>query len=32
VGINTMTAGDLALAIPINDVRRFVAATLPSAT
>ena len=32
VGINTMIAGDLALAIPINDVRRFVAATVPSAT
>lgn len=32
VGINTMMAGGLALAIPINDVRRFVAsalATLP---
>jgi serine protease Do len=27
VGINTMIAGGLALAIPINDVRRFVAAT-----
>jgi serine protease Do len=26
VGINTMIAGGLALAIPINDVRRFVAA------
>jgi serine protease Do len=24
VGINTMIAGGLALAIPINDVRRFV--------
>jgi serine protease Do len=32
VGINTMIAGDLALAIPINDVRRFVAATVSSAT
>ena len=32
VGINTMIAGDLALAIPINDVRRFVVATVPSAT
>ena len=30
VGINTMIAGGLALAIPINDVRRFVAsATAP---
>lgn len=27
VGINTMIAGGLALAIPINDVRRFVAST-----
>jgi len=26
VGINTMIAGGLALAIPVNDVRRFVAA------
>ncbi len=32
VGINTMIAGGLALAIPINDVRRFVASTVPSAT
>jgi serine protease Do len=32
VGINTMIAGGLALAIPVNDVRRFVAETLPSAT
>jgi serine protease Do len=30
VGINTMIAGGLALAIPINDVRRFVASTLAS--
>lgn len=29
VGINTMIAGDLALAIPINDVRRFVGTTVP---
>jgi len=28
VGINTMIAGRLALAIPINEVRRFVAAAL----
>jgi len=28
VGLNTMIAGGLALAIPINDVRRFVAAAL----
>lgn len=27
VGINTMIAGGLALAIPVNDVRRFVAAS-----
>ena len=27
VGVNAMIAGGLALAIPINDVRRFVAAT-----
>lgn len=32
VGINTMIAGGLALAIPINDVRRFVAVTLASGT
>lgn len=32
VGINTMIAGGLALAIPINDVRRFVASIMPSAT
>jgi serine protease Do len=32
VGINTMIAGGLALAIPINDVRRFVGAALASAT
>jgi serine protease Do len=32
VGINTMIAGGLALAIPINDVRRFVASTLAKAT
>ena len=32
VGINTMIAGGLALAIPINDVRRFVTSTLASAT
>ena len=32
VGINTMIAGDLALAIPINDVRRFVVSTVSSAT
>lgn len=31
VGINTMIAGGLALAIPINDVRRFVVTTGPSA-
>ena len=31
VGINTMIAGGLALAIPINDVRRFVAAGAASA-
>lgn len=29
VGINTMIAGGLALAIPINDVRRFVASARP---
>jgi len=29
VGINTMIAGGLALAIPINEVRRFVGATAP---
>jgi len=28
VGLNTMIAGGLALAIPINDVRRFVTAEL----
>jgi serine protease Do len=28
VGINTMIAGGLALAIPVDEVRRFVAATL----
>jgi serine protease Do len=28
VGINTMMAGRLALAIPINDVRDYVAAVL----
>ena len=32
VGINTMIAGGLALAIPIDDVRRFVASTVASAT
>lgn len=32
VGINTMIAGGLALAIPINDVRRFVASALAGAT
>ena len=32
VGINTMIAGGLALAIPINDVRRFVAARAASVT
>jgi len=32
VGINTMIAGGLALAIPINDVRRFVASTAASVT
>lgn len=32
VGINAMIAGGLALAIPSNDVRRFVASTLASAT
>ena len=31
VGINTMITGRLALAIPINDVRRFVSAALASA-
>lgn len=29
VGINTMIAGDLALAIPMNEVRRFVGMTVP---
>jgi serine protease Do len=28
VGVNTMIAGGLALAIPVNDVRRFVASAL----
>ena len=32
VGINTMIAGGLALAIPINDVRRFVASAAAGAT
>ena len=32
VGINTTIAGGLALAIPINDVRRFVAASAASVT
>jgi len=32
VGINTMIAGGLALAIPINDVRRFVVSTVASPT
>jgi serine protease Do len=32
VGINTMIAGGLALAIPINDVRRFVAARAVAVT
>jgi len=32
VGINTMIAGGLALAIPINDVRRFVASALARPT
>jgi len=32
VGINTMIAGGLALAIPINDVRRFVAVALARPT
>ncbi len=32
VGINTMLVGSLALAIPINDVRRFVAATAAAPT
>ena len=32
VGINTMIAGGLALAIPINDVRGFVAAAAASVT
>jgi serine protease Do len=31
VGINTMIAGGLALAVPINDVRRFVAAAMGDA-
>ena len=30
IGINTMVNGSLALAIPINDVRRFVSAALAS--
>jgi len=30
IGINTMVTGSLALAIPINDVRRFVSAALAS--
>jgi serine protease Do len=30
IGINTMVTGGLALAIPINDVRRFVSAALAS--
>jgi serine protease Do len=32
VGVNTMIAGGLALAIPINDVHRFVAKTVTSVT
>ena len=32
VGINTMLVGNLALAIPINDVRRFVASTAAAPT
>jgi serine protease Do len=32
VGINTMIVGDLALAIPINDVRRFVGTTVAGPT
>jgi len=32
VGINTMIAGGLALAIPVNDVRRFVAANTAGVT
>jgi S1-C subfamily serine protease len=28
VGLNTMISGGLALAIPINEVRRFVSAAL----
>ena len=32
VGINTMIAGGLALAIPVNDVRRFVAANAAGVT
>ena len=32
LGINTMIAGGLALAIPINDVRRFVASARAGAT
>jgi len=28
VGINTMIAGGLALAVPVNDVRRFVTAAV----
>jgi serine protease Do len=32
IGINTMIAGGLALAIPINEVRRFVASTVATPT
>ncbi|HEY3065638.1 MAG TPA: trypsin-like peptidase domain-containing protein [Methylomirabilota bacterium] len=32
VGINTMMAGGLALAIPIDDVRRFVVSAAPGST
>ena len=32
VGINTMIAGGLALAIPVNDVRRFVATNVTGVT
>jgi serine protease Do len=32
VGMNTMIAGGLALAIPVNEIRRFVASTIPGAT
>jgi len=32
VGINTMIVGGLALAIPINEVRRFVAASAAVST